>query len=173
MSNQTRVKELISRLETATEAVITVAKACSQSQWETIVPEEERSVGTLFHHLAYATPFVMGWVMTVASGEPLRTDITPEVADAFNENHAQEYATPLKEETLTLLTDTVHEAVAQLQKLTDEQLDITAPFIQPYRTAIPTLIEGKYTNAQLLVEWNLVHHRYEHLRQIKDTLGIG
>jgi hypothetical protein len=172
VSEKHRVEKLAARLVEANDAAIVVAERCTQEQWETIVPVEDRTVGALFHHLAYPVRIVMGWVMTAASGEPLPTDITPEVGDDFNERHMQKYGSPSKEETIEFLKESCKDAAEKIRSLTDNQLDIEIQFTQPYREAAPFLIGGKYATPQLLVEWNLIYHRYDHLAQIKTVLGI-
>jgi 3-methyladenine DNA glycosylase AlkC len=85
-----------------------------------------------------------------------------------NAEHAQEYADVTKEEAIKLLEDTCADAVVQLRRLTDEQLDVRVPWRQPYEP-VP---EQDVASARLLVEWNLIYHRYDHLAQIKTVLGI-
>ena len=169
MSNRNLAEELATRLEEANEAVLTVARNCSQAQWETVVPDEQRTVGVLFHHLAWLTPFIMKYAITAAAGNEL--PISPSASDRgrqLNANHAQEYAQVPQAEVIRLLQATCEAAIPQLRKLTDEQLNITTPWRQPYEP-VP---EQDVASAKLLIEWNLIYHRYDHLSQIKKVLGI-
>lgn len=177
MSNETG-EALARRLEEATAAVIAVAEACTDEQWQTVVPEEGRTVGVLFHHIAYPTPLTAGWAMNVAAGNHLLR-ISRDAADSFNHDHADEYADVGKAETIALLKQVSADAAERLRTLSDEQLARTSPLRLPFLSIhavdehnAEELLGSEEISAAQIVEWNLIRHRYDHLRQIEAVLGV-
>ena len=162
MSNQesTGVASLAEQVEATNEAVVAAAAACTPEQWQTPVPEDGRPVGVVFHHIAFAYPFIGNWATQVANGEAL-PPLTYDDIHNINAQHASANAEATQEETLALLRKNGTAVIAQIQSLQDEQLERTAPF---------TLTGGKEIKARQVVEWFLISHANNHLNDIRKAL---
>ncbi len=157
---QPNVEVLVAQIEAVNEKVTAVAAACTPAQWQTVVPEEERTVGVVFHHIAFAYPFIGKWASKVANGEAL-PQLTYDDIHNLNHQHAQGNKAVTQAETVALLGENVTAVCAQIRALQDEQLAKTAPF---------ALIGNQEINAQQVIEWFLLNHANNHLEAIQETL---
>jgi hypothetical protein len=171
LNTENRVEKLANQFDEVVQNTINLINRCSSAEWSLWVPQDERSVGVLFHHIAYSIPIVMNWILTAATKELLPI-FNPEDGIEFNEFHAQKFAQTSKAETLALLKENYETAKTSLRNLTDEQLDYTSPFIQPYRTDDTLPADMVDIRVQQLIEWNLLHHPQDHLEAIIDVLRI-
>ena len=155
------VAQLLVQVEEATAVVTAVIEGCSEEAWKTAVPEEERTVGVLLHHIAYAYPFVVDWACQLAQGE-----VTPAVSyddiHAINHQHAETHANIDPAATLALLKSNAQAAQAQIGQLSDADLQVSAPF---------ALIGGQEISVQQMVQWFLVNHAHNHVAAIHKALG--
>jgi hypothetical protein len=162
--NTTRGQALATRLEEATETLIAQVESCSEAQWRASAPNEERSVGTMVHHIAVEAPIVAGWGAQVGNGEI--PPITMEIVHAENAAHAAEHASPDKAETLALLRRNTAIAADTLRDLSDAQLDRTVPL---------PLLGGQPFSAQMIIELVLIGHiqgyPHSHLPNIEAALA--
>lgn len=155
------VEQLLAQVEEATAAATAVIEKCSQEEWETAVPEEERTVGVVLHHIGYAYPFVVDWACQLARGEGTPA-VTYDDVHALNQQHAATQAQVDQATALALLQTNDRAAQEQLGRLTDADLQVSAPF---------PLIGGKEISAQQVVQWFLVNHAHNHLAAIHKTIG--
>ncbi len=155
------VAQLLAQMEEATAVVTAVIEGCSEEGWETAVPEEDRTVGVVLHHIAYAYPFVVDWACKLAQGEG-----TPAVSyddiHALNHQHAEAQADVDPAATLALLKNNAQAAQAQIGQLSDADLQVSAPF---------ALIGGQEISVQQMVQWFLVNHAHNHIATIHKTIG--
>jgi hypothetical protein len=80
----------------------------------------------------------------------------------INAAHAREHANVGKKEALDLLQKNSREAAAGVRKMSDEQLDRSAPF---------SLSFGAPMTAQFVIEDHPLRHAWHHLARIKAALG--
>lgn len=155
------VEQLLAQVEEATAVVTAVIEKCSEKDWGTAVPEEERTVGVVLHHIAYAIPLVVEWACNLAKGEGAPA-ISLDDIHAFNHQHADAQANVDSATTLTLLQTNAQAAQTQLGQLTDFDLQVAANF---------PLMGDQDITAQQMVQWFLVNHAHNHLAAIHTTIG--
>ena len=110
----------------------------------------------MFHHIAYAYPFIGDWAGKVANGEALPLLTYDDIHDV-NRQHAQENTAVSQEEPVALLGKNGTAVSAQIRTLQDEQLTKTTPF---------ALIGNQKVSAQQVVKWFLLNHANNHLEAI-------
>ncbi len=162
MSSQDEVKALVEKLETAVDTVITAAEQFTDEQWQTDIPDEGGSVGMVTHHIASGIAPIMDWAMKVAQGEEL-PPFTREALHQYNANHAQKHANPNQAETIVLLRENKAAAAQRLNSLNDAHLSQALPF---------ALADGQEISTQQMVEWFIINHCHNHLKNIKEALEM-
>jgi uncharacterized damage-inducible protein DinB len=110
----------------ANDEAMTFAHACSDTQWQIIVPGEGWSVGVVLHHIAEGHASVMRWLEAMARGDAV-TDTVDDI-DTRNVEHAERASDIGIAATVELLRRNGARTEAALRSLTDEQLVRTAPF---------------------------------------------
>src|SRR5579864_2333825 len=106
--------------------VIAFAEACSDEDWRTTCPNEQRTVGILFDHIATGNPQVVAWVGQFLAGRAV--EITPEILSAANAEHAGRVRHRPRAETLIDLKESAARTSDFLSRLTDEQLKVRNDF---------------------------------------------
>lgn len=162
MSNQDvlTIEQLLNQLEAATAATTAVIQNCSDEGWQTAVSEEERTVGVICHHIAYAYPFVVDWACQLANGEGAPA-VSYDDVHALNHQHAEAQADVDKAATLDLLEANTAVAKEKLGALSDAELQVGAPF---------PLIGGQPITVQQMVQWFLINHAHNHIETVKNSL---
>ncbi|WP_420642373.1 DinB family protein [Candidatus Leptofilum sp.] len=155
------IDQLLAQVEEATAATTAVIEKCSEVDWKTAVPEEERTVGVVLHHIAFTIPFVVEWACNLAKGEGAPA-VGYDDIHGLNHQHAVDQANVDKATTLALLQTHAQAAQEQLGQLTDADLQIAALF---------PLIGGQEITAQQMVQWFLINHAHNHLEAIHNTIG--
>ncbi len=155
------VEQLISQIDKATEATAELIKACTNEKWQMIVSDEERSVGVVCHHIAYAYPFVVDWALKLARREGVPA-VTYDDVHALNHQHAEAQAGVDPDAALALLATNAAAARDQLGQLSDSDLQTAAPF---------PLIGGQPISVQQMVQWFLINHAHNHLEAIHNSIG--
>ena len=162
--NTTRGQALATRLDEATNTLIAQVESCSETQWRASAPNEDRSVGTMVHHIAVQAPIVAGWGAQVGKGEI--PPVTMEIVHADNAEHAAAHASPDKAATLDLLRRNTAIAADMLRGLSDAQLEQTVPL---------PLLGGQPFSAQMIIEMVLIGHiqgyPHSHLPNIETALA--
>jgi DinB superfamily len=121
-----RAAALADEFAAANEAAIVLAESCSESQWRTVVPGEEWTVGVVLHHVAEGHAQGARWLLSMAAGDGVAD--TGDDIDRHNVTHAEQWSDVSVADTVALLRDNGHRTEALLRALTDEELDRTAPF---------------------------------------------
>jgi len=156
-----RANALAERIEQGAEALAGLAEGLSEAEWQRVVPNEERTVAALVHHVAGACPILVDWARGLADGKPL-TGVTWEAIAQMNAQHAQEYAAAGKQETLELLRANGTVAADRVREFTDEDLD---------NVATVCLNWDAPQSAQTFIELYCVGHSYNHLASIRAFLN--
>ncbi|MCB9077769.1 MAG: DinB family protein [Anaerolineaceae bacterium] len=159
MSNQANA--LAERIELGAEVLADLAESLSDAEWQTIVPNDQRPVGVLVHHVANMYPLEIDLVQQLAMGKPI-TGVTWDAVDQINAQHAEEHAIVSKQETIQLLRDNSKSAADKIRKLTDEQLN-NAETISLYADAPLT--------TQFFIEDHPLRHSFHHLANIRAVLS--
>jgi hypothetical protein len=142
-------------------ALASFAEGLSDADWQTVIPEEGRTVGVLVHHVASVYPLEVDLAQAVAAGNAV-AGVTWDAVAQMNAQHAQENAGVSKQDTLTLLQQNSGAAATRVRALTDAQLDGAA--------AVSLNADAPLT-AQFLIEDHALRHSFHHLATIKAALG--
>jgi hypothetical protein len=154
-----RAEALAERFEAINREFIATVEAASPEDWGRTCQAEDWSVGVTAHHIGVSSGAVAGFVQAIATGQEV-PPITKEMIDEGNAQHAVEYATCTKEETLELLRRGGEQAASILRGLSDEQLD---------RTAVLAAMGGAEVSAQQMTEMVLIGHAENHLQSIRSA----
>ncbi len=158
----TRADILASRIELGAQALAAFADGLSDAEWQTIVPNEGRSVGVLVHHVASVYPGEIEGARQIARGQPL-IGVTEEAVDAGNAHHAQAHPNVDQKETIALLRRNSQNAADQVRQFTDEDLD---------RAATVSLYSDAILTAQFAIEDHALRHSVHHLAGIRAALHV-
>jgi len=156
-----RADALAARLEQGARALDALATLLTESQWQTSIPQDGRTIGVVVHHVASMYPLEIQLAQLLATGQPI-TDVTAQVVDEINAKHAQANSRVTKQETLDLLRRNSAAAAAAIRALSDEELDRAAP-VSLYASAPLT--------CQFFLEDHPVRHSYHHLAKIRAALA--
>jgi len=157
-----RAAALAASFEQANTRVIEAIEFCSEEQLQTLCPDEGWSAVVTAHHLALSYPAIAGMVQMLATGE-MGADFSLADLDAFNAQHAKEFANVSREETLVLLRQNGKAAADLVRGFTDEQLD---------RSAVLSFTDGQPWSAADLTERGLIGHPLDHGQHILTALGM-
>ena len=152
-------KRLAERFEATHNSFKAFIQTLNDDEWLELVPNEERTVAAMTHHIAWAYAIEMESFAGMADGGNPRTYTSEDFA-AFNAANGEEFAECEKEETLSLLEANAREAVAKLRAFTDEQLMRTGKYVQ----SRPELPVGD------CIDRVLIGHIIGHERSIRDAL---
>ena len=156
-----RANELAKRIEQGAEALVAFVESLSDAEWQTVVTNEQRSVGVLVHHVATVYALEIDLAQQLASGQPI-TGVTWEAVNQMNAQHAQENGMTGKQETLQLLRANSKLAADRVRAFTDEKL-AQAATISLYANAPLT--------AQFFIEDHALRHSFHHLANIRAALN--
>ncbi len=148
---------LATRFEQTNEEIMGAIAAFSETRWQQVAQQDQRSLGVLCHHIGSAYAFATRLVQTLARGEPL-PELTMAQINAFNAQHAQQFAACAKAETLAVLAQNGAAAAAAVRGLSDEHLARTGVLL------------GQPMSTQQLIEYLLVGHAQDHWRSIREGL---
>jgi len=138
----TRAAALANRIEQGASMLIRFVENLSEAEWQTIVLNENRTVGVLVHHVATVYPAEINLARRVAAGESI-VGSTWEAVDAKNAQHAREHPVVDQGETLELLRRNSRWAADAVRQFSDKELD---------RAAAVSLYAGAPLTAQFLIE---------------------
>jgi uncharacterized damage-inducible protein DinB len=156
-----RADALAKRFEEASKAVTDVVTRLSDADWKKMTAGEKWSVGVVAHHIAMAHAGIANIVKSVASGNAV-PNTTMAQLDQMNAQHAKEYASCTKAETLELHKKNAAAAAAVVRGLSDAELDRTGGVL----VGMPPM------STQQVVERVLINHVNEHLGSIRAAAGI-
>ena len=156
-----RANELANRIEDGAQLLMAFAEGLSQAEWETVCPNEARSVGVLVHHVASAYPVEVQLIQGLAAGKVI-AGVTWEMVDQGNADHAEVQAGCSKAETLALLQQNSAAAAKAVRGLSDEALDKVSPISLNWDAPLTT---------QYFIEEHPISHPYAHLSSIRAALN--
>jgi PhnB protein len=141
------------------EAEATLARL-SDADWKKVTAAEKWSVGVTAHHLAGSLQPISGMITAVANGQRLEP-FSMASLDAMNAQHARDFASCTKAETVELLRSGAALAAGTLRGLSDEQLARKGHVI----------LEAPPMSAEELAQAALLRHIDEHFGSIRQTAG--
>jgi hypothetical protein len=156
-----RANALAERLEQGARALEDLAGRLTDSQWQTRIPGDGRTVGVLVHHVANMYPIEIELAQLLAAGNPI-AGVTWDVVKEINAKHADANSGVTVAEAIELLRRNSAEAAAAVRALSDEQLD---------RAAAVSLNADAPLTCQFFVEDHAVRHSYHHLARIRAALS--
>ena len=155
-----RSDSLADRIEAGAEALAAFVEALSPADWGAMVPNDERSVGTIVHHVASAYPTEVQLAQSMAAGNAIE-GVTWDMIDSLNADHASAYESVSQAETIALLRANSKAAADAVRSFTDEQLD----------TAVPVSINADAVlTAQFFIEDHALRHSSHHFANIRAAL---
>src|SRR5579864_1465714 len=149
--------KLADEYDAAIAEVIAFAKSCSDEDWGTLCPTEERTVGVLFDHIATGNPQVVRWVETFLSGKPV--EITRETLNARNADHARAVAQRPRHETIDDLDSSAPRTSAAIRALTGDELRRSQEFGWAGEQEVSWVVSAA------------IRHPRGHLKTIREALG--
>ena len=137
--------------------VIAFAESCSDDDWRAACPNEQRTVGVLFDHIAVGNPEVVRWINEFLARRPVV--ITPEILHARNAEHARQVDERPRAETLADLKESSARTSEFLGTLTEHQLHTSNEF------------GWAGTQDVAWVASAATRHPRGHLKSIREALG--
>jgi ubiquinone/menaquinone biosynthesis C-methylase UbiE len=162
-SRSRRAGLLADRIEEGAVRLAAFAERLTNAEWKTNVPEgarEDRTVGTIVHHVASVYPVEVDFARAIASGKSV-TQVTPDAVNEMNAKHAREHVDVSRGDALRLLRENSEAAAAAVREFTDEELDRAAPF---------SLSFGAPVTAQFVLEDHAVRHSWHHLARLRKVV---
>ena len=156
-----RADSLADRIEAGAQALASFVEGLTDEEWKTVVPNDQRSVGVLVHHVASSYQVEVDLARGLASGNPI-VGLTEEILDQINAKHAQDQSSPDQKETIEMLRQNSEMAVDAVRKFTDEELDSAARV---------SLNADAPLTAQYFIEDHALRHSFHHLVNIKAALN--
>ena len=156
-----RANALAERLEQGARALEASASALTETEWQTRIPGDGRTIGVVVHHVATMYPLEIQLAQALAGGKPI-TGVTWDVVHELNATHATTNQAVTKSAAIELLRRNSTAAAAALRALSDEELD---------RAATVSLNADAPLTCQFFVEDHAVRHSYHHLARIRAALA--
>ena len=160
-STSTRAEALALRLEAGAQALADLATSLSDSEWQTRLPGDGRTVGVVVHHVASVYPVEIQLAQVLAAGNAV-TGVTWDAIHAMNADHAKAHAAVTRAEALELLAKNSAAAAAAIRALSDAELDSAAPL---------SLNADAPLTCQFMLEDHAVRHSYHHAARIRAAVG--
>jgi len=160
-STHRRSNALADRLESGARALDIAAGALTDTEWETRIPKDGRTVGVVVHHVASMYPLEIQLAQVLAAGGPI-SGVTWDAVHALNAQHAVENGAVTKEVALALLRRNSAAAAAAIRALSDAELD---------RAAAVSLNADAPLTCQFFLEDHAIRHSFHHLAKIRAALA--
>ena len=155
-----RAEALARRLEQGIDALITCASTLTDTQWQTAIPKDGRTVGVVVHHVASVFPIEIELAQVLAKGQPI-TGVSWDDVHAMNAKHALDNANVTKEDAIELLRQNSVTATTAIRALSDDELA---------NAATNSLYADAPLTCQHMLEDHAVRHCYHHLAKIQAAV---
>jgi hypothetical protein len=140
-SNSRRAEELAALYEAKHAEFVAFIESLTDQQWLTFVPNEERTVALLAHHVAWGYRVEMEPFHRMALGETPEPWTLREL-EVVNAELGPEYAECSRPETIDLLNTTAIKTASLIRALSEEQLARRGTYIYEMgEDSVGTLIE--------------------------------
>lgn len=156
-----RAEDLANRIRDGARTVVEFVQTCSDDDWETLVENEDRTVGVLCHHIASSYQIELNILKTLIEGQGLN-GVTWDMVNTGNKQHAIDNPKPTKKDTIELLKKNSEIIATTVNELSDEQLDIVGPISINHNAPLST---------QFFIEEHPIAHPYYHLDNIRLSIA--
>lgn len=156
LKGMSAASQLADEYDSMIAQVIEVAESCSDEDWQVPCPNEERTVGVVFDHIAEGNPQVVAWIREFLAGRPVV--ITPEVLNASNADHARRVADRPRHQTVQDLKAGSDRTSQAIRALTEAQLHETQEFGWAGRQEVAWVASAA------------LRHPRHHLKSIREAL---
>lgn len=155
-----RSQALAGRIEQGANALADFAETLSDTEWQALVPSDDRTVGVLVHHVADVYPLEIDLAEGMAAGKPI-AGVGWDAVAQMNAQHARDNTQIGKHEAIALLRHNGRAAADRVRKLSDEQLD---------RAVTVSLNADAPLTVQFFIEDHALRHSFHHLANIRAAL---
>ena len=149
-------REFEARVQEATALL----EKLSDADWKRTTGAEQWTVAATARHIAGSYEPVTGIIKTIAGGQSVG-NFTPQMLDQMNAQHAKEFASCAKPETIALFKQGAAAAAAVVRGLSDAELATSGTVF----AGMPPM------SAEDMVKRALLDHLDEHLGSIRKTIG--
>ncbi len=132
----------------------------SEADWKRTTAGEQWTVAATAHHIAGSYEPITGIIKTIAAGGSV-ANFTPQMLDEGNAEHAKEFASCNKAETISLLRQGAAAAAAVVRGLSDAEMAASGTVF----SGMPPM------SAEDMVKRALLAHLDEHLGSIRKTIS--
>ena len=153
---------LAKQFEAKVQEAASVLDKLSDADWKKVTAAEKWSVGVTAHHVASSHAGIAGLIKSVASGQH-KASITMDDLHAMNAQHAKEYSSVGKAETVALHKKNAADAAAAVRGLDDAALGRSAEVLK----GMPPM------TAEQMVTHILINHIDDHFGSIRKTVGAS
>lgn len=156
----TRSDALAVRLAQGAQALAAFAGNLTESEWQTAVPHDGRTIGVIVHHVGSVYPIEIHIASELAAGRAL-TGVTAGGINEMNAEHARTNGSVTKADAIDLLVRNSADAATAIRAFSDAQLD---------GAATVSLYSEAPLTCQFVLEDHAVRHSYHHLTRIRGAL---
>jgi len=160
-SSSRRAAELAAQYETKHAEFVAFIASLTNEQWLTFVPNEERTVASLAHHVAWGYRVEMEPLHRIALGATPEPWTLREL-EVVNAELGPEYAECFRPETIDLLNTTAIKTASLIRALSEEQLARRGTYI----------FEMGEDSDEALIDRILPGHIEMHTRSIREALAL-
>ena len=146
--------------EAKVQAATALLEKLTDADWGKSTASEKWTVGATAHHIARSYEPITGIIKTIAAGQSV-PNFTPQMLDEMNAQHAKEFASPDKVETIALFMKGAAAAAAVVRGLSDAELATSGTVF----AGMPPM------SAEDMVRRALLDHIDEHVGSIRTTVG--
>jgi hypothetical protein len=158
-----RVNELADEFDAVHREVVAFCEGLSETDWETIVPDEQRTVGVLVQHIAIGYTAESALIRAIVTGQPLPAIYTDRaILDEANARDAVDLLPGTKADALTSLDRHARRTDRYLRSLSDEDLAKSEEI---------GIFGGANWTVESLIERIILGHPKSHLTGIREALA--
>ena len=134
----------------------------SDADWKKVTAAEKWPVGVVAHHIAMGHQGIAGIVKNIADGKATGpATMSMGDLDQMNAQHAKDFASVGKGETVALMKQNAAAAAATVRGLSDEQLGRSGNLL----TGLPSM------TTEQAITGILINHIDDHMKSIRATVG--
>ncbi len=158
-----RIDELVDQFEAIHREVVAFCESLTDTDWTTIVPNEERTVGVLIQHIAIGYTAESALIRAIVAGQPLPAIYTDRaLLDEANAGNAVDLLPGTKDDALRSLDRHARRTARYLRSLSDEDLAKAQEI---------GLFGGASWTVEELISRIILGHPQSHLTSIRAALA--
>jgi hypothetical protein len=157
-----RAAVLADQLDSVHRDVVAFCESLSDDDWQAIVPNEQRTVGVLFQHIAVAYTAESALIRAIIAGQPLPEIYNDrELLDEVNARDAVDLLPGTQADTLKSLDRHARRASRFIRSLSDDDLAASAEI---------GIFGGRRWTVEELIEQIVLGHPRVHVESIRAAL---